>query len=188
MPKSKTKLNLEEEKKKEMGENLDYLKQIENAPGAEAERKIVIDELKEKERVEKNTRDTVASVLQSSQQSRFTYKERLSGYGQAGLEAIEWPEGWERYCLATSGQHITIYGRSYETKDGILIIVKSANGDVYVRGVLCAYDPEVDMKAIDILILQAENTLDSSKGLLLSDNRDTVSGLRKTKGGIILPD
>ena len=42
--------------------------------------------------------------------------------------------------------------------------------------------------SINKMVIQAENTLDSAKGLLLSDRRDGLTGLRKTKGGIVIPN
>jgi hypothetical protein len=178
----------QEDKKKEAYENLDYLKQIDHAPGDDAASKIVVDEIKETEAKEKIVRDQNLNSLDFSKEARFTYRNKLAAYAQAGLELISWPDGWVPEAVATDGTDIRIWGKWFKSQEGILIVVKSPSGSVYVRGIKTTHDPEMDMKAIDILVIQAENTLDSSKGILLSDNVDTKSTLRKTKSGIILPD
>ena len=185
MKRYKSELDKSQQKKRELDESLDYIKQIERAPNSEAERKIVVDNLKEEEKVEQQVKDATADILQGKHQ--VTYHSRLADYGQTGLNELDWPPGWEYYCLATFGRDITIYGKSFATRVGILFIVKDTKANVYTRGVLTTMDPVVDMKNVDTLVVQAENTIDSAKGILLSD-RETVNPLRKTEGGIYLPN
>lgn len=166
-------------------EGLDYLKQIDRLP-EEQGRKFVEDVEKEKQKTRKRNQDSAKSYIEG--RPILTYLNRLATYAQAGLETIDWPGGWERSAIATTTSGISIYGRFYASKEGVLIVVKSPKGEVFVRGIRTTGDPDMDINALDILILQAENTLDSSKGILLSDNVDTISGLRKTKNGIILPN
>jgi hypothetical protein len=179
MPKSKT-------TKKEAYEDLDYLKQIDRAPNDSVVAKIVADDIKIGEEKEQKVRDDTKNSLVDK--GKFTYRNRLAAYAQAGLESITWPEGWVREAVATDGGDIRIWGKWFKSQEGILIVVKSPRGEVFIRGIKTTNDAELDVNAIDILIVQAENTLDSSRGVLLSDNVDTTSTLRKTKSGIILPN
>jgi hypothetical protein len=179
-PKSK------EQKKKEAYEDIDYLKQIDRAPNDTAASKIVVDDIKEGEAKEQKTKNDALNSIQG--QAQYTYRQRLAAYAQTGLETITWPFGWIREAVATDGSQINIWGKWFKSQVGILIVVRSPQGGVYVRGIRTTQDPEMDIHAIDILVVQAENTLDSSRGLLLSDNIDTESTLRKTKSGIILPN
>lgn len=174
------------DKKTEAFEDLDYLKQIERAPNDAEASKIVVDEIKEKEIIENIRKDTAKNSLPKDR--AFTYRNRLATYAQAGLESINWPEGWIREAVSTDGTDIRIWGKWFKSQEGVLLVIKSPTGGVFVRGIKTTNDPDMDIKAIDILCVQAENTLDSERGILLSDNLDTNSTLRKTKSGIILPD
>jgi len=191
MKKYKSKLDKEKKKKREMDEDLDYLKQVEKPGG----RKFVVDKIKDEEQKEKDRIANIASGLQSD--AKVTYHTRLAAYGQAGLETLDWPTGWEGYCFPTNGSDVRIYGKQFKTRVGIQVIIRDNNGFIYARGVLTTMNPIIDMKNVDTLVVQAENTIDSAKGLLLSDNKDTYSSLRKiretreikkTKGGIYLPN
>jgi len=175
MNRYKSNLDKEKSKKRELEESVDYFKEVDKS--AEGGRKFVVDKIKEEEKKEKDIKDAVASYMQSHQ---GTYHQQLASYGQKGLEKLDWPDGWERYCLATDGRDIRIYGKWFRTKLGIQVIVKDDRGNVYTRGVLTTKDPIVDMANVDTLVVQAENTIDSAKGLLLSE--------KKTKGGIYLPN
>jgi hypothetical protein len=187
MPNTKdTKLETERKKKKELAEDLDYLRQVELPKSMGGGSKYVVDKIKEEEAIDKANIDKIASDLQSK--ARFGYGEKLAAYGQTRLILIDWPEGWEYYMLATFGKPIKLYGKWFDTKEGILCVLRSPRGDVYTRAVLTTSNPIIDMKNVDTLVTQAENTLDSYKGLLLSDNVDTVSTLKKTKNGIYLPN
>lgn len=187
MKKKKTKQELHEEGKKEMGEALDYLKQVDRLRD-ESSRKYVIEKEVERVKGEEKGRHDIKNALSNQKHAKFTYRRRLAIYAQTSLATIDFPAGWEYYGVPTDGKQVRIFGKWFASKEGILVIVRSPQGEVYIRGILCTMNPEYDVKAIDILVIQAENTLDSAKGLLLSDNRDTVSGLRKTKGGVILPN
>ena len=185
MTQYKSKLDKIEKKKKELGEDLDYLRNVDLPESMGGGRKFVVDKIEDEADKEKKIKDAVADTMQSH---RITYHSRLAAYGQAGLETLDWPVGWERYCMATDGREIKIYGKWFKTQVGIQMIVKDAKGNVYTRGVLTTMEPVIDMQNVDTLVIQAENTIDSSKGILLSDNKDTVSSLKKTKSGIYLPD
>jgi len=168
-----------------MDEDLDYLRQVDLPESMGGGQKFVTDKIKDEEEKEKEIKDAVANSMDGGQAN---YLIRLAAYGQAGLEMLDWPEGWERYCLATDGREIRVYGRWFKTKVGIQIIVKDKDSNIYSRGVLTTMDPIIDIANVDTLIIQAENTIDSAKGILLSDNKDTVSSLKRTQSGIYLPN
>src|SRR4030042_1763026 len=92
------------DKKKEAYEDLDYLKQIENAPNDTAANKIVVDDIKEGEARHERAKSDAMNAIQG--QARHTYRTRLAAYAQAGLETITWPEGGIREAVATDGSDI----------------------------------------------------------------------------------
>jgi len=182
--KGKTKLEVYKEKKKELAESLEYLRQVDLPGGSQFVRDTRGAEKKE----EKKSQDEIKSYLETGRQARHSYRERIANYGFTRMAESEFPLSWEYYCIATSGTSINIFGKGFRTQEGVLFIVKSPKGNVYVRGIKTTYDPEYDVTAVNIMVVQVENTMDSEKGILLSDNVDTSSTLRKTKSGILLPN
>jgi hypothetical protein len=182
MKKYNSKLDKTQKKKKEMDESEDYLKQIDKL-GEEAGRKFVIDQVKEEEEQTKNKNNDVASSLQEHQDQRFTYKFKLCEYGLKKLDDIDYPTGWEHYIAPTGPPSFILFGRSFDAQDGIVVILKAPLGGVYVKAMSVTYNPVYDMHAVDMFCEYAEDTIDESKGLLLSKNK----GEKRTKSGIIIP-
>jgi len=181
MKKYNSKLDKIEKKKKEMGESEDYLKQIDKL-GNEAGRKFVIDQIKEEDKESKDNKDDVASSLQEHQDQRHTYKFKLCEYGLKKLDDIDYPTGWEHYIAPTSPPRFILFGRSFDAQDGIIVVLKSPLGGVYVKAMSVTYNPIYDMHAIDMFCEYAEDTVDESKGLLLNKR----TGEKRTKSGIII--
>ena len=130
---------------------------------------------KEKEAAKKAIEEEEAKIEE--------YKDKLADELREKVSAIDFPNGWQYDTLPTSdNRQITIYGQSFKTKQGIILVLKSPKGEVFIRAVRTCYKPEVDFKAMRILAVQAENTVDSDKGILLSDKK-----VKKTKSGIYLP-
>lgn len=163
-------------KKQQAEEAVDYLKQVERGG-----RDFVHQHRKEEKRQAKIKADKVANSLQA--QTRHTYRTKLAAYAQIKLnELLEWAKHWEVNAVPTHGHTIYIYGRAYETKEGVQLIIRSPKGNVYMKGITMTYEPEIDMNAIGVLVEQAENSMDSERGLLYKPR------VKKSKGGIILPD
>ena len=183
----KTKLALEKEKKQELDEAVEYLRQVELPESQGGGQKFVHDTRKEEKKEEKKKEDEVKSYLEIRRQARFTYREKLATYGYNKMMELGIFD-WEFYCIPTDGTSIMVFGKGFKTQEGILFIVKSPKDNVYIRGINLTHDPEYDVNAVNILLTQVENTIDSEKGLLLSDNKDTSSTLKKTKGGVWIPN
>lgn len=168
MKKYNSKLHKEIEKKKELAEAEDYVKQIDQSPN-ETARKFVVDQVKEEEKREIDVADTVKSVLESKKNTQhISYRSDLAKYGNWLLEEIR-EDKWELEFVPTDGTRIKIYGRWFPTQEGIQLIVKSPLGHVYARGIKTSYVPDWDEAGIKTLYVQAENTMDAYKGLLLSE-------------------
>lgn len=180
--KGETKIEREVRKKRELAEEVEDLRQT-DLPD-DVGRKYVVEKIEEGRTLEDNHKSVVMSDLQAKAGYALTYRQKLALYGEGLLDKIEWDEGWEHYCLPTSGQQIRIYGRSFDTKEGILFILRSAKGEVFSQGVLASYNPVVDTHAVEVFVVNAENTLDSDRGILAESYPD---GTKRTKGGIILP-
>lgn len=180
-----TRIELEREKKKEAGELDDYFREVDKPSGPEF---VHADRLRQKKETQR-LHDDQKTSLEHNKQRRFTYRQKLAEYCVNGLDQIDWPAKWEHTCLPTDGTTIMLGGKSWKTQEGVLVIIGAPSGNVFCRGIRTTQNPEYDLKAIHILIEQAENTLDSERGLLLSDKkRDPITGLRQTKSGIVVPD
>lgn len=181
--KGETALEKKQRKKKELWEDEDHLRQVDKSGGWKVVKKY--EEEKEKER--KQDQSEIKSDLETKKGRRFTYLRAVAEYGQGKLEKVDFPDGWDYHAVPTSGGRVKIYGQWFESKVGVLVVVKSPRGSVYIRGIESTFNPKYDVHAIDILVVQAENVVDSEKGILLSD-RDEKGGLKRTKSGIILPN
>lgn len=184
--KYKSKQDKKEKKKKELNQDLEYLRQVDVPDAQGGGRKFVIDKIEEEKKEQKKITDAVKNVLDPD--AMFSYRRRLAEYGFTRLEEIDFPEGWLYFTHPTDGSDINIYGRKFKTQEGVLMIVKSKKGNVYMRAILVTGDPEYDVNAMNILVIQAENVVDSEKGILLSDNKDTASTLKRTDSGIYVKD
>ena len=178
--KSQTTDELEKEKKKELAEDEEYLRQVDKVG-----REFVAQWEGAKFKKEKKEKADAMSGVEGK--GHFTYLDRLAVYCQKKLEEIDFPVGWEFHALATQGKPIRVYGRWKDTQEGVVILVRDTCNRVFYRAVRVTYDPRIDVKNMDILMEQAENTSDSAKGLLLSDKKDPLTGMKKTESGIILP-
>ena len=178
--KDKTKLEKEKAKEKEAFQSADYFRQVDKYGS-----KIVVEDIEKEEAVKKKVKADRATDLQSRKQL-FSYEEHLAKYCQEGLDKVDFPGGWEFNALPTYGRPIRLYGRSFNTQRGVAVIVKTSDGDVLVRAVRTTQDPLIDVKNMELLVVQAENTVDSYKGLLLSDGGGELRE-KKTPGGIIVP-
>jgi hypothetical protein len=191
MPKIKkktlTKKELYEQKKREMEEDLEYFKQVENPEARGGGRKFVEDTIKEEKKQEEKKDDTNKNYLDSKIGAFVSYKERLAMIAFNEIMNQSFPADWQYYCVPTDGKPLDVWGKKFGTQDGIVYIIRSPKGEVYIRAVKCAYDPDLDINAIKIMVVQIENTIDSWKGLLLSDNVDTKATMKKTSSDIVIP-
>jgi hypothetical protein len=176
----KTKKRETSDKKREADEAVDFLKQVDKPESMGGGRDFVQEHVKAEKRKFKEEQSQVANALQRN--ARITYRTKLAAYAQTKLnDLLEWAKDWEVKALPTHGHTIYIYKKAYETKEGVQLIAKSPKGNVYMKGITMSYEPEIDMHAINVLVEQTENSMDSERGLLYEKPK-------KTEGGIILPD
>ncbi len=169
------KIQKEKEKKREAEKADDYLRQVDKL-GSDF---VVADIEKDRKKAKKKA-DAFLTSLGQKKLYRFTYRSSLAKNLQNKVSEIDFPDGWEYKAIPTDGKRqIRVYGKYFDTKQGVVLILKSPKGEVFIRAVQTCYRPEVDFKSMNILAVQAENTVDSAKGILLSD--------KKTKSGIYLP-
>lgn len=177
-----TKLEEIKLKKRELEENEDYLKEVDQTDGP----KFVAQYETDKKEKEDKVSDTVKNQI--SDTGPVTYRTRLAEYWQKEMNKLDFRQGDEGYVVSTNDGSVRIFGRTYKSKQGIIVVLKTKEGNVYVRCIRVSNNPEIDMNAMQNLLNQTENTLDSLKGILLSDRKDPLTGLNKTKSGIILPN
>jgi hypothetical protein len=112
--------------------------------------------------------------LESKKRWHDSYKKTLASALGKLLESLDWIVGWQAYCLATSGNTITIKGKPFATKDGILLIVTTPDGRVLHQGILSTGDPLMDYSALYTIAAQVENTMDQERHVLLDRKPEEV--------------
>lgn len=183
-----TKAQLHRQKKKELEESLEYMRQVELPNSQGGGRKFVVDKIKEDEAKEKKEIDQAKNYAESKINQPFGYRERVATYAFNEIIKQNFPDDWEYYCIPTNGEPLNVFGRKYKTQEGLVYIIKSPKGEVFIRAIGVTYNPDIDIKNVGTMVVQIENTIDSWRGLLLSDNVDTHATLKRTKSGILLPN
>jgi len=178
--KSGTRLEQQQQNKKELGELQDEFNEIEGIHG----REYVVNKEKAKLKARKAHEQNIASDLETKKKSKVAYRERLVSFGNTLFTDFE--ENWEVQFIPTGNSTVRIYGKQFQGKEGVVLILKSPTGKVFIRAVSTSYDPPTDIAAVKTLSVQAENTVDSVKGLLANE-LPVRNGGKKTPGGIYLP-
>lgn len=134
--------------------------------------KAVIQQQKEeKEAKDKKDADTLTE-LQKKVRWHESYKKTLANALSELLQHLDWIKGWTAYCLATDGSTISIKGKPFATKDGVLLLVMTPQGDVFHQGILTTEEPLLDYSALYTMAAQLENQMDRARGLLLSSKKE----------------
>jgi len=179
-----TKLEEEKQKKKELEIDTDYLKEVDKPDGWKYVRSY---EEENQRKAMQGRGDRLNKLEPLKNKAKVTYLSWLATFCKEKTSQVELPTGWECEVIPTTGQNIRVYGRSMKTREGVAAIMKSPEGNVYIRAILAAFKPEIDLKNMSTLASQVENTSDSARGILLSDKKDPVTGMKKTKSGVIIP-
>ena len=183
MKKGLTKIELERQKKREMEADADYFKEV-DLPGGW---KYVGDYEADKAKQDTVLQDGVKSNLQES--GPVTYLTHLAAYTQDKLDRIENAKGWKLDCIATyHNRSLRVYGKTFPTKEGVQIILRAPSGVVYSRGISTTLDPTYDIKAMNVLVEQVENTIDAYQGNTFTDRKSEVPGYKKRESGLIVPE
>jgi hypothetical protein len=136
---------------------------------------------KAREKTEKALQDDLLNFLDEDH-NIVNYRERLAVVGEVKLKSIEFDKGWEYYCKSTDGKtKITIFGKSFDTKPGIVVILKDPQNRAYIGAIGVTYDPEIDHGALVTLVVQAENTYDKVRGYSLTDIQLPIGAQDYTK-------
>lgn len=188
MKKGKTKYELHKEKKRELAESIEYLRQVDLPEAEGGGSKFVRDTRKEEKREEKKKDDAAKNYLESRINQQHGYRDRIASYALQESISMDVTDGWDYYCVPTSGERMNIFGKYFKTQEGVIHILRSKKGNVYIRAVGITYDPDIDVKNVHTMLEQAINTIDSEKGILLSDNKDTAATYKKSESGLILPN
>lgn len=153
-------------KQVEADESEKYLLEVDKPTGPE----YVAQEETKKLKEAKDQKDEIANYLDMSH-GFSSYRANLAEWGMWTLMQKDFPPGFEYHCIPTKSGPLNIYGKNFTAKDGILFVLKAPSGKVYAKAVTCSYMPEVDVKAVGLLAVEVENTVDSLKGILLSDKK-----------------
>jgi len=178
----KTKVERAAEAKKEAEETAEYFRQVDAPDGW----KFVGEYEKANEKERKRKMGETKTELQR-RKMLSSYKWKLAEYANKKIVALDLPEKWEVDCVSTNdGKRIIIHGKSFKSKSGLVFVAKSPKNNVYIKAMRLSRDIDIDVGAIDNMIVEVENTVDAERGLLL-DGKDPLTGLRKTEGGILYP-
>ena len=165
--------------KEEQHEDQEHLRQV-DLPESEGGGHVFIEQT-ESDKAKKHQKeiDDVNSFLENEKQRKFTYRRDMAEYGNSKLPDIL-TTGWEGKFIPTDGSLVNVYDRSFKSREGIILVLKYQT-EVFIKAIQVTGDSPVDTNAIRVMCEQAENTIDSRKGILLSDKKEN-----KTKGGIYL--
>jgi len=180
-----TKYSKEEENKIINEEQLKFVETMED--DAKALSHVTMTETAKQAALAKQQEQTL-DQLDSFKHSYSAYRANLAEWGMWKLMNIEWPIGWEYHCVPTTSGTQNIYGKNFNTKEGIIFVVKDPRGKVYIRAMLCHYDPEIDSRAVTNYVIQAENTLDTVKGVIERAKKQELDSIveKYTPGKIIV--
>lgn len=129
-----------------------------------------------KEQKDKQDADFL-TALEAKKRWHDSYKNTLATALGALLEGLDWIKGWQAYCMATSGSPITIKGKPFATKDGVLLIVITPDNRVFHQGIITTGEPLLDYSALYTIAAQVENQMDNERGSLLTgeeEKADTI--------------
>ena len=141
-----------------------------------------------REKARRTQEDNLLSDLEEQRNRRFgSYKTLLAKTLVGYLQMLDWIKGWKAHVLMTDGSPLTIYGKTFETQDGILLVVATRDGRVFHQGILLSCDPVVDYMAIQTLAVATENQIDHEKGLLLDRQPQSDPGILGADGKSISP-
>ena len=125
------------------------------------------DRIKEEKRVE----DDILNRLDSRRRFESSYMRELANALAQLLTQLDWVRGWTADCVVTNGSPITIKGRGFQTQKGILLVVCAPDGRVMHQGMKVTGEPMLDYAGLVSMALQAENTMDYERGLLLDTHK-----------------
>ena len=131
--------------------------------------KAVESQVKEESAKEQKIQDDILNHLDHKKRFIYGYKIELAEALGRLLELLDWIKGWQAQVIVTDGSPITIRGKGFQTKDGLLVVVLPPDGRMFHQGVLITQEPVLDYAALHALAIQVENTLDREKGLLLDN-------------------
>lgn len=130
---------------------------------------------------EKDRKDAdFLTELQQKKRFHDGYKRTLASALSDLLQHLDWIENWQAYVMATDGSPITIKGKPFSTKDGILLIIITPDNRVFHQGILCTGEPLLDYSALYTMAAQAENQMDNERGLLLTGEKDQQEEITDT--------
>ena len=112
------------------------------------------------------------TTLEGQKRYRDGYNATLAQALGHLLESLDWIKGWDAYCMATNGNTISIKGKPFSTKNGILLIVVTPDGRVFHQGISTTGEPILDYSAIYTVAAQTENQMDNERGLLLTKEKE----------------
>jgi hypothetical protein len=153
------------------------------AAGQEDSKKAAVEVAKIEEKTQQEAkvqRDLAMNKLDMFSKNSASYKGQMAKTLADLLMMLDWPRGWTADVVVTDGRSITIKGHPFSTKEGILLIVCTPRGNVFHQGMLSTGEPALDYAGCYSLALQAENTIDKARGLLLED-----TGHDGDEGGIV---
>lgn len=144
---------------------------------------VMEDDLSAKIYVEGVEREKIKKAHDQKEEAK-NYVDMASGYDSYRVNAAEYgmwllmhkeiPDGFEYHCVPTRQGNMNIYGRDFETKDGIVFVLRDPKGQVYIKAMRCTYLPDLDIEAISKMSLEVENTVDYVQGSLvpMNENKD----------------
>jgi len=117
---------------------------------------------------EKKKHDEVLNALDMKKRFYKSYKLELAKALRDILSQMDWVRGWTADVIATDGSPISIKGKGFQTKEGILLVICTPDGRVMHQGMKITGEPPLDYAGLYNVALATENTMDKERGLLIT--------------------
>ena len=158
------------QKDKSQWDALEYLEQASNPNSKEAARYLVDRNQKRAAAQFQKEQEIIAEM--QAQGKKEEYCQFLSAVAVEMIAQAGFGADWMTHVVSTKDNDaIKIYGRGYQTKLGIVIVIKDPTGRVFVQAMSPTGQGDQDLEMIARFVRSAENTLEkyNNTGGTMSD-------------------
>lgn len=159
-----TKLEQEKLVEKQKGYAEDYLDEVAQADEEKAA-KAVIETQTAAEQDEANIFAQVTDILHNSKVkfSNTDYSYKLAQVLYMMAETVDWPTGYD-------------WSVGLPSKTKIHLVFRTPFGKFYGKGMKISYYPEDDLRGLQMMTVECENTVDQLEGRLVGQQRNVKTG------------
>lgn len=83
----------------------------------------------------------------------------LAAHGNELLNQAGFGQGWMYRAIPTDDNGVALFGRRYDSSVGVVFVLKSPHGQVFIQAMKATGVPDLDLEGIKRFSLSAENTM-----------------------------